>query len=234
MSIHINAKKTEISTKVLMPGDPLRAKYIAETYLTDVKKINNLRNMFGYTGKYKNHLITIFASGMGMPSMGIYAYELYKDYEVDTIIRIGSCGSYLENIKLKDIILVDKAITNSNYAYSQSGKRNSKLNSSALINEIIAKKAYAKMIDFIKGNIHCTDAFYGKVNINKLIKKYHCLGVEMESFALFHMAKIFNKNAACLLTVSDSLVTNEALSGEEREKTFNQMIELALETIISL
>lgn len=234
MSVHINAEKEDIASIVLMPGDPLRAKYIADNYLKNVKQINSLRNMLGFTGEYKNCQVTIMASGMGMPSMGIYAYELYKDYDVQTIIRIGSCGGYLENIKLRDIILVEKSVTDSNFAYLQSGSKIQVINSHQEINQVIEQMAKTNNIAYLKGNIYCTDVFYSTMNIKKQVKKDHCLGVEMESFALFYMAHILKKKAACLLTVSDHVVTKEMLSGEERENTFNQMMVLALEAITSL
>lgn len=234
MSIHINALKDDIAKIVLMPGDPLRAKYIADSYLTNVKQINNLRNMLGFTGEYKGQKITVIASGMGMPSMGIYAYELYKEYDVEVIIRIGSCGSYLDSIKLRDIILVAKSITDSNYAYLHNGKKRRKIASNEAINQVIEKVATLQNINYVKGNIYCTDTFYGQNDLQKLVKKDRCIGVEMESFALFYTAGLFQKQATCLLTVSDSVITKEALSGDARERTFNQMIELALEAIISL
>lgn len=231
MTVHIGALKKDISNIVIMPGDPLRAKLIAETYLTDYKQINSTRNMFGYTGYYKNKRITVMASGMGNASVGIYSYELYKDYDVDYIIRIGTCGSYTDKLNLFDLILVDKSYSNSTYGLNLGYKSNN-IESSSIINKIIMDTAKNNNYNIYKSNIHNTDTFYN--NGYEEFLKYNCVGVEMESFALFINAYILNKNASCILTVSDSLVTKQKISSEEREKSTIKMIELALESILHL
>jgi len=235
MTPHIEAKLGEIAKTVLMPGDPLRAKYIADNYLTDVKLVNKVRNIYAYTGKYKGKELTIMASGMGMPSMGIYSYELYKFYEVENIIRIGSVGSYTENIKLYDVILASECYSESTFAKTQNGETRNILNGSDLINNVIIETSKQIGKDLITGIVHSSDVFYkNNDNFKELYDKYGCLGCEMESFALFHNANACNKKAACLLTVSDNLVTHERTTPEERQKSLNDMIELALESAIKL
>ena len=231
MSIHISANKEEISNTVLMPGDPLRAKFIAETYLTNYKLINNTRNMFGYTGYYKNKRISIISSGMGNASMGIYSYELFNDYDVDTIIRIGTCGSYKKELNVFDLILVNNSYSNSNYGLDM-GYNENYISSNEEINKIIGETANKYGINITRGNIHTTDAFYNKDYSEYL--KYNCIGVEMETFALFVNAKVLNKKASAILTVSDNLITKNVISKEEREKSVIKMIELGLESTINL
>jgi purine-nucleoside phosphorylase len=229
---HIEALKGDIAESVLMPGDPLRAKFIAETYLTDVKMFNDVRNMFGYTGYYNGKRVSVMGSGMGMPSMGIYSYELFKFYDVDKIIRIGSCGAINADLKLFDVILVESSYSDSSYAYVQNGNTDKVIFSSVPLNNHIEEIAKKEGIKIVKGNIYSTDVFYKEqVDYKNIIDNYKCLGVEMESFALFHNAKVLGRDAACILTVSDSLVTNEVTSSEEREKSFTAMIELALKTL---
>ncbi|MFA7105680.1 MAG: purine-nucleoside phosphorylase [Candidatus Izemoplasmatales bacterium] len=228
---HINAEKHEIAKVVLMPGDPLRAKYIADTFLTDVKQFNSVRNMFGYTGLYNGRKISVMGSGMGMPSIGIYSYELFKFYDVDTIIRIGSCGAYTKTLKLYDTILVTEAFSESSFAFAQGKCEEDTLPASKTVNEKL--EAISKELDIpvVKGKIHSSDVFYRQFpeEILKLAQEKELLGVEMESFALFHNANVTNKNAACLLTVSDSLVTSESTTPEERQTAFTNMMKIALE-----
>ncbi|MDD3129219.1 MAG: purine-nucleoside phosphorylase [Candidatus Izemoplasmatales bacterium] len=228
---HINAEKHEIAKVVLMPGDPLRAKYIADTFLTDVKQFNSVRNMFGYTGLYNGRRISVMGSGMGMPSIGIYSYELFKFYDVDTIIRIGSCGAYTKTLKLYDTILVTEAFSESSFAFAQGKCEEDTLPASKTVNEKL--EAISKELDIpvVKGKIHSSDVFYRQFpeEILKLAQEKELLGVEMESFALFHNANVTNKNAACLLTVSDSLVTSESTTPEERQTAFTNMMKIALE-----
>lgn len=232
MTPHIAAKKDDIASTVLMPGDPLRAKFIAETYLKDYKLVNDVRGMLGYTGTYNGKRVTIMASGMGIPSIAIYSYELYKFYDVDTIIRVGSCGAYTDKLNLYDVILTLAAFSESSYAYNQSGYSAKILNANESINEKIRLTAKEKSINIIEGTIHSSDVFYKENdNFKELYAKYNCIAVEMESFALFHNANILNKKAACLLTVSDNLVTKEETTSEERQISFTKMIELALESI---
>lgn len=229
MTPHIESKTDEIASTVIMPGDPLRAKLIAETYLEDYKLVNKVRNIYAYTGYYKGKLITVMASGIGMGSIGIYSYELYKYYNVENIIRVGSCGVYDKNINLGDVILVLESYTDSNYAYVQDGKENNVIASSEYLNNIFKDE------DLIKGRILSSNVFYKETeNFKEMYDKYKCLGVEMESFALFHNAKKFKKNATCLLTVSDTFATDMHLSSEDRQKSFGKMIEMALEATLKL
>lgn len=229
---HNSAAKEEIAKTVIMPGDPLRAKHIAETYLDNYKLVNTVRNIYAYTGTYKGKEVTIMASGMGMPSMGIYSYELYNFYDVDRIIRVGSAGSYTKDLNLYDIVLVEGSYSESTYAKTQNGCLDNILYSSKELNNLIEEKANLENIKITKGIVHSSDVFYKENNnFAKLYEEYGCLCAEMESFALFHNANIANKQATCLLTISDSLVTHEETTAEEREKNFNKMIELALSVL---
>lgn len=228
--IEVNDKNLFAKT-VLMPGDPLRAEYIAKTYLTDVVKINNVRNMFAFTGYYKGKKITVMGSGMGMPSIGIYSYELFNVYGVENIIRIGSCGSYSKDVNVYDVIIVKDAYSESSYAKVAYGYEENVQKGSdelfAKLNESAKKLGYP----VINERIHSSDVFYrahGNV-FTDVRDSYGCVAVEMESFALFANARYLNKKAACVLTVSDSLVTNEVTTSEERQNSFNRMMEIALE-----
>ena len=235
MTPHNEAKKEDIAKIVLMPGDPLRAKYIADTFLKDVKLVNSVRNMLGYTGTYKGKRLTVFASGMGMPSIGIYSYELYKFYDVDTIIRIGSCGAYTEELNLLDTILVDNSYTEGNYAFELTGEEKHIDSSNAEVNSIIENTAKELDIPYVKGNTLCTDCFdYYVKDVNELIKRFpkdlNIIGAEMEAFALFYNAHDLGKKASCLLSVVDSHYKHEEISAEERQTSLNSMITLALES----
>lgn len=233
MTPHIEAKKEDIAKIVIMPGDPLRAKFIAETYLSDYKLVNSVRNMYAYTGFYKDKRITVMASGMGMPSIGIYSYELYKFYDVDKIIRVGSAGAYTKDLNLYDLILVNGCYSESSYAKTQNGCEDNIMYASDTMNLVIKQTAENLNIPITIANVHSSDVFYkDNNNFKELYQKYGCLAVEMESFALFHNANILNKRAACILTVSDSLVTNEVTTSEERQSSFTTMIELALESVL--
>ncbi len=229
MTPHIKAEDGSIAKTVIMPGDPLRAKFIAENYLENAKLVNEVRNIFAYTGTYEGQPITVMASGMGMPSIGIYAYELYKFYDVDNIIRIGSAGAYSEELKLYDVMLALDAYSESSFAYVQSGEEANILSSSSRLNEMIKEGAKALNQKLVTGRLHSSDVFY-KVhdNFQELHDKYGCLACEMESFALFNTAKILNKEAACLVTISDHFITGEKVTSEERETSFDGMIKLAL------
>ena len=233
MTPHNEAKLGEIAKTVLMPGDPLRAKYIADNFLTDVKLVNKVRNIFAYTGLYKGKEVTIMASGMGLPSIGIYSYELYKFYNVENIIRIGSAGAYTDSIKLYDVILVSSAYSKSSYAKVQ-GYDSDTIFASENLNNKIKEVAQNTTKKIKEGVIHSSDVFYRDVDVNALYNEKKCLCVEMESFALFYNALTLNKNAACLLTISDNLITKEETTAEERQNSFNEMIELALDTAIEL
>lgn len=239
MPIHCNAKKEDIAKTVLMPGDPLRAKYIAENFLENARLVNTVRNMLAYTGTYKGKEITVFSHGMGMASMGIYCYELYKFYDVENIIRIGSCGSYSEDLNIFDTILVDKSYTEGNFAYEWNEKDCHLIESSEFLNEIIESTAKEINIPYIKGNTLCSDCFDGYLeSIPNLIKRFpkelNIIGAEMEAFALFYMAHYLGRKASCLLTVVDSHYKKQEISSEEREKSLNNMITLALESAIKI
>ena len=235
MTPHNEAKKEDIAKIVLMPGDPLRAKYIADTFLNDVKLVNSVRNMLGYTGTYKGKRLTVFASGMGMPSLGIYSYELYKFYDVDTIIRIGSCGAYTEELNLLDTILVDNSYTEGNYAFELTGEEKHIDSSNKEINSIIENTAKELNISYVKGNTLCTDCFdYYVKDVNELVKRFpkelNIIGAEMEAFALFYNAHYLGKKASCLLSVVDSHYKHEEISADARQTSLNSMITLALES----
>lgn len=237
MTPHNEAKLEDIASTVLMPGDPLRAKYIADNFLTDVKLINSVRNMYGYTGLYKGKKITVFASGMGMPSMGIYCYELYKFYNVQNIIRIGSCGAYSPDLNIFDTLLVDNSYTEGNFAYALEGANCHTIQADESLNNIIENCSKELNIPIVKGNILCSEVFdYYVKNIDDLISRFpkdlNIIGAEMESFALFYTAKYLNRKAACLLTVVDSHYKNQAITAEEREKSLNNMIVLSLESAL--
>ena len=236
MSIHCNAKKEDIKKTVLMPGDPLRAKYIAENFLENARLVNTVRNMLAYTGTYKGKEITVFSSGMGMPSMGIYSYELFKFYDVEKIIRIGSCGAYNEKLNLFDTILVDKSYTEGNFAYEWSEKECHIAEADNELNLKLEETAKKIGITCIKGNTLCNDCFDVYLDdiqsfISRFPKDLNIIACEMEAFALFYMAKYFNRKAACLLTVVDSHYKNQESTSEERERSLNDMIKLALESI---
>lgn len=227
---HIGAKKGDIAKTVLMPGDPLRAKFLADTYLTDVVQFNAVRNMFGYTGYYKGKKVSIMGSGMGMPSIGIYSYELFNEYNVENIIRIGSCGAIRDNVHIRDIIIAQGACTDSQFAHTFELPGTYSAISSYELLEKAVLSAKEKNIPYHVGNIISSDIFYHiDKDSDKKWAKMGCLGVEMEAYALFATAAYFNKKALAILTVSDSLVTNEITTSEEREKTFTSMMEIALE-----
>lgn len=235
MTAHIEAKREDISDIVIMPGDPLRASMIANKYLEDAKLVNKIRNIYAYTGNYKGRKITVMASGMGMPSIGIYSYELYKFYDVKTIIRVGTAGSYSKDFNLYDVLVVGSSYSDSSFAKVQNQTETNKLLASRLINDQILKTATCKNINVREANIYSCDVFYKENdNFEEIYNKYGCVACEMESFALFHNAKVLKKNAACILTISNSFITGEETTSKERESSFNKMIELALDTSINL
>jgi purine-nucleoside phosphorylase len=229
---HIEVKDLGIiANTVLMPGDPLRAKFIAETFLENPVLFNSVRGMLGYTGTYKGRRISVMGSGMGMPSIGIYSFELFKFYDVKNIIRIGSCGAYTDKLNLYDVILVKDAYSESTYASTQGVSNSDIIEPSKELNEKLENIAKELGIELHKSRVHSSDVFY-RENFNDFIKirdEHECDAVEMESFALFANALATGKNAACLLTVSDSLVTHEATTSEERQNAFVKMMEIALE-----
>ena len=235
MTAHIEAKKDEIAQTVIMPGDPLRAKFIAETYLKDYKLVNTIRNIYAYTGYYKDQKITIMASGMGMPSIGIYSYELYKFYDVKNIIRVGTAGAYTKDLNLYDVVLVNSSYSDSSYAKVQNNSDDKLIEASYATNLYISTTAEERNIPITIGNIYSSDVFYKEEdNYKDIVKETGCIACEMESFALFHNAKVLNKRASCLLTISNSFVTNEETTAEERQNAFTKMIELALEASLKM
>ncbi len=230
---HINATPEDFAETVLMPGDPLRSKLIAETFLTDAKLINNVRGVQGYTGTYKSVPVTVMASGMGMPSMGIYSYELFNYFGVENIIRIGSAGGIAEKLKLRDIVIAMGCSTNSNYT-AQFGVpgvyapiASYELMAAAVEN---CKKLGA---NYHVGNILTSDTFYNEDNsVNEKWLKLGVIAVEMETAALYTNAARAGKNALAICTVSDHVMRGEFLSADERQKSFTEMMEIALETAI--
>lgn len=234
MSTHIESKKEDIADIVLMPGDPKRCEYIARKFLSNAKLVNNVRGMTAYTGYYKSKKITVFPSGMGCPSMGIYSYELFTEYNVNNIIRIGTMGAYID-LKIKDIVLVTNSVTNSNYGRFLCNYNNMSIEANPVLNSIIESTSNELGIKINKGNIYSSDVFYEQNNNFKdKVAKYSVLGVEMESFALFTNAKLLNKRAATLLMVSDSFLIKEQLSSLEREQGLDNLITLALEASLKL
>ena len=233
-TIHIEANKEEIAKIVLMPGDPLRAQFIAENYLEDAVQINKVRNMFGFTGYYKGIRVTVMSSGMGGPSMGIYSHELFNKYDVDAIIRIGSTGAYSEKLNMHDVMLVESSWSQSTYAKTYSGYEEDIVYPNSELNSLIKEVSDNLNISIKTGRIHSTDAFYtmDQSVLHHIRDTYGCLGVEMESFALLHNANVAGKKAACLLTVADHALTNEKATVEERQHAFENMINLALGTVI--
>lgn len=228
---HIEITDTSVLAKtVLMPGDPLRAKYIAEKFLTDVVQINSVRGMLGYTGTYNGKRISVMGSGMGMPSIGIYSYELFKFYGVENIVRIGSAGSYTDKLKVYDVVLVQDAYSESNYAFVQNGNPEHILESDLELNQKVIEVAKRMNIKLNFGRVHSSDVFYHEDPHywKKIRDEYGCDCVEMESFALFHNAKVLGKHASCLLTISDSFVSQEVTTSMERQTKLNEMIETAL------
>ena len=230
MTPHNEAKKDDIAKTVIMPGDPNRAKLIAENNLTNIKLVNEVRGILAYTGYYKNHKVTVMASGMGMPSMGIYSYELFKEYDVDNIIRIGTCGALTKEINLEDIIIPDKAYTLSNFSYQYTGVLTNIVHPSRTLSARLEESAKILDFKFLTGTINTSDIFYSDYK-DSLEKENNCLAIEMEAFALFYIAEKLNKNASAILTVTDNLITGERLNSEEREKNLNKAINIVLESL---
>lgn len=233
MTPHNEAKRGDIKDTVLMPGDPLRAKYIAENFLTDVKQFNAVRNMFGYSGKYKGKELSVMGSGMGIPSIGIYAHELYEQYDVKNIIRVGSCGAYSKDLKLFDLVIAMGASSDSNFAH----QFNLPGTISAICDFDLLRKAVtsAEKLDMNVrvGNVFSSDIFYN--NNEDEWKRWEELGilaVEMECYGLYLTAQKLDKKALGILTVSDSFHLKEQTTPKEREKSFNDMILVALESCL--
>ena len=236
---HNEANLGDIAKIVIMPGDPLRAKYIAENFLQDYKLVNSVRGMYAYTGKYKNKEITVMASGMGMPSMGIYCYELYKFYEVENIIRIGSCGAYKPELKLFDVILAENVFSEGNFALTLNNENCHIVSSNNDLNNIIKETARNTNIPLYVGNTVCTDCFdVYMTDVNKFLervpKNFNPVSAEMEAFALFYVAKVLNKRAACIMGVVDSKYIKDVATPEERQTGLNNMIKLALDSSLNI
>lgn len=235
MSIHISALKGEIADIVLMPGDPLRAKFMADRYLQDIKLVSSTRNIFFFTGDYKGRKITIGASGMGCPSIGIYSYELYTEYEVNCIMRIGTCGAYSTDLSVLDLINVEAAASESTYARFAWGMEEDLMPHQGGAFPIITETAAEKKLSLKNCHVHSSDIFYRKdPAIPAIAVKHNCPAVEMEAFALFANARHLGKTAAALLTVSDVIPTRQAISSDQREKALLPMMELSLDAACRL
>lgn len=232
MSIHIEAKKGEIAETILLPGDPLRAKYIAETFLEDVTQYNEVRNMFGYTGTYKGERISVQGTGMGVPSISIYITELMQEYGVQKLIRVGTCGAIQKDVKLRDVIIAQGATTNS----TMNQVIFNDVNYAPIADFDLLLKAYntgiEKGLNLKVGNVFTEDLFYNEFSDHEKLAQYGVLAVEMESSALYTLAAKFGRQALSILTVSDHILTGEVTSSEERQLTFNDMIEVALDAAI--
>ena len=236
---HNEANIGDIAKTVVMPGDPLRAKYIAENFLDNYKLVNQVRGMYAYTGTYKGKEITVMAHGMGMPSVGIYTYELFKIYGVENIIRIGSCGGYKPELKLFDIILTENVFSESNYALTLNNDNCHIISSNSDLNSIIEDTAKDSNINVVLGNTVCTDCFdVYMTDVNKFLERvpdnFNPVAAEMEAFALFYNAKLLNKKSSCLMSVVDSKFIKDIATPEERQTGLNTMIKLALDSAIKI
>ena len=235
MSVHISAQKGEIAPIVLLAGDPLRAKHIAENNLQDIKLVNQTRNAFYFTGTYKGVPVTVGASGMGCASIGIYSYELFNEYDVQCIIRIGTAGSYTETIKLFDVMNVDVAYSESTYASAAFNLEGDHFAHQGKAYDIINETAKKLNMPLLNGNIHSSDVFYrSSHDTPEIAVKNKCGAVEMEAFALFANAKQLNKMAATLLTISDVIPTKQFISADQRQNSLAKMTELALESVVAI
>ena len=235
MSLHISAKPGEIAPVVLMPGDPLRAKYIADNYLQDVQLVSQTRNAFYYTGTYKGKRVTTGASGMGCPSIGIYSFELYREYNVDCIIRIGTCGAYTTDLDLFDLLNVEMAYSESTYAKYAFGYKPDHMPHQGRAFAAIHLASTQLNLKVKTAAIHSSDIFYrADPALPAIAADNKCHGVEMEAFALFANARHLGKTAATLLTVSDIIPTHRKISPDERERSLLPMMELALESTLLL
>ncbi|MCF0217567.1 MAG: purine-nucleoside phosphorylase [Malacoplasma sp.] len=236
MTPHNRAKKDEIAKVVIMPGDPLRAQWIAQNFLINPLLVNDVRGMLAYTGTFENTKVTVMGHGMGQPSIGIYSYELFAFYDVDLIIRVGSAGAYSKNINVGDILLVDQAYSDSVYAKSIGVNAvNNLLRGDNATNQLIEKTANENNIPIKKIIVNSSDVFYGNVkSLDEIILETKADAVEMESFALFANAIKLNKKAATLLTCSDSLVTGDAMSAADRQTKFTNMVKLALKVVCKI
>lgn len=232
---HINAKPGDFGRTVLMPGDPLRAKFIAENFLANPVLVNNVRGIQGYTGEYKGVKVSVMASGMGMPSIGIYSYELFNFFEVDNIIRVGSAGGMQENVHVRDLVIGMGASTNSNYGSQFDLPGSYSAIASYPLMEAAIESAKENGADYHVGNILSSDTFYSDdTEASAKWRKLGVMAVEMEAAALYMNAARAGKNALAILTISDHLLTGEATTAEERQNSFTQMMEVALETAVKM
>jgi purine-nucleoside phosphorylase len=234
MTPHINAKDGAFAKTVLMPGDPLRAKLLADTFLENAELVTDVRNIYGYTGTYKGVPVSVMASGMGMPSIGIYSWELFSFYGVENIIRIGSAGSYSAQLDVLDVVLAKEAYSESSFAKTQGGYDKDKILPGKHINDVIIQAAKDANIECKLARVHSSDVFYSNDAWQNIHERTKCDCVEMEAFALFHNANVLGKNAACLLTISDSFVSKRELTSDERQNSFKNMMTVALEAAIKL
>ncbi len=235
--IHINvSSKDDIAPLVLLPGDPLRAKYIAETFLENARLVNSVRGMYAFTGFYKGQKVTVMGSGMGMPSASIYIFELIHYFGVKKIIRIGTCGAIDPSVEIGDVILAEKVYSESNFAYTYNNYEGHVVVSDKSLNEDVAKAAMENNVNLAKGMITTMDVFGPYIDVdrvlNRIPKKYHILAEEMEAFGVIHVANTMNCEATCLITVVDSKFSKIVLSSEDREQKLNTMITIALDAII--
>lgn len=234
MSVHIGATKGEIADKILLPGDPLRAKYIAETFLEEVTQYNDVRGMYGFTGTYKGERVSVQGTGMGVPSISIYANELIQSYDVQKLIRVGTCGAIQKDVKVRDVILAQGATTDSQINRMVFDG----IDYAPLADFDLLKKAYdvgvEKGMNLRVGNVFTSDTFYrdNAKELNELLANYKVLAIEMETAALYTLAAKYDRQALSVLTVSDHLLTGEETSSEERQTTFNEMMVVALEAAI--
>lgn len=235
MSLHISAQKGEIATIVLLAGDPLRAQHIAENMLQDVKQVSSTRNAFYFTGIYKGVPVTVGASGMGCPSIGIYSYELFNEYGVECIIRIGTAGAYAETTKLYDVINADKAYSESTYAREAFGIEADHILHQGIAYELINQTAENLNMTITASNIHSSDVFYrAKKGTPPVAAKNNCVCVEMEAFALFANAQQLGKMAATIVTISDIIPSHESMSADQRQSSLDNMTKLALESVVAI
>jgi len=234
---HNTAEKGAIAKTVLMPGDPLRAQFIATKYLENATEFNRVRGMLGFTGTYRGKPVSVMGSGMGMPSIGIYSYELFAMYDVDAIVRIGSAGGYHDSLKLFDVVLETEAYSESTYARYQNGFTGSRIAADESLCARLRESAAALGYPLVEGTVHSSDVFYRAESASsngaepywqKVMREQNCLAVEMESFALFHNARVTGKKAACLLTISDMLGGGHEASAQQREQSLTRMMEIAL------
>lgn len=234
MSVHIGASKGDIADKILLPGDPLRAKFIAETFLEDVTQYNQVRGMYGFTGTYKGERISVQGTGMGVPSISIYVNELIQEYDVQKLIRVGTCGAIQNDVKVRDVILAQGSTTDS----QMNQMIFNGIDYAPLADFELLKNAYEtgkeQGLNLRVGNVFTSDTFYrdNAKEVNELLAQYNVLAVEMETTALYTLAAKFNRQALTVLTVSDHILTGEETTAEERQTTFHDMMEVALDTAI--